>query len=203
MSITEALAEELDEGWLPVLHKLRAKAFYIYCQKGCTACCAVLVVSYLPEALRIAAYLNQPEHTADAKAAFWPRIRDGKSRRAMSLSGRLRHLSKAGKQNMTRCILNTSAGPSPVPFWSMGPVASTRSGRWAAAMPMHRYRRSVRRRSSGGRPPAAVDFVPLTRLIHRATQLLHAVHNVKSRQRHGQQSVCVAVYELLTRPARR
>ncbi|HNN50342.1 MAG TPA: YkgJ family cysteine cluster protein [Pseudomonadota bacterium] len=203
MSIAEALAEELDEGVAARAAQAARQGFHIYCQKGCTACCAVLVVSYLPEALRIAAYLNQPEH-ADAKAAFlaaYPRWKEQAGNvperaTAAFVEGRQAEYDALHLEHFRRAIpcaflVDGACSIYPVrPLGCRNAHALDTAAQCVADPP-------------GGRPPAAVDFVPLTRLIHRATQLLHAVHNVKSRQRHGQQSVCVAVYELLTRPARR
>jgi hypothetical protein len=47
----------------------RGKDYASTVMPAATSCCDVLVTCYLPEALRIAAFLNQPEQ-AEVKAAF-------------------------------------------------------------------------------------------------------------------------------------
>ena len=46
-------------------------------------------------------------------------------------------------------------------------------------------------------PAAALEFVPLDRLMQSATRLLRAAHNAMSERRHGLESVGVAVHRLL------
>lgn len=203
VAIAEALADEFDEGAATRAAHAERQGFRIHCHEGCTACCCVLVVSYLPEVLRIAAFLNQPEQ-AEAKASFlasypaWKQRSSDAPERALAafLGGRQKDYDAVHEEHFRRAIPCAFLRDNRCSIYPVRPLgcrnahALDTADQCVADPP-------------GGRPAQAVDFVPLTRLLHRATQLLHAVHNVKSRERHGQKSVCVAVYELLTRPPRR
>lgn len=203
MAIAEALAEEMDEGVSARAAQAERQGFRIHCHKGCTSCCNVLVVCYLPEALRIASYLSQPEQ-AEAKAAFlaaypqWSAQAGNVPARATAafVEGRQKEYDELQLGHFRKAIPCAFLREGACSIYPVRPLGC----RNAHALDTAEHCVAD---PPGGKPPAAVDFVPLSRLLQRATQLLHAVHNAKSRDRHGQKSVCTAVYELLTRPPRR
>lgn len=71
--MVEALAEEFDEGVALRSAQAARQQLHIHCHAGCSSCCDILVTCYLPEALRIATFLQQPEQAA-VKAAFFGRL---------------------------------------------------------------------------------------------------------------------------------
>ena len=203
VEIVSALAEEFDEGVRIRAAHAEQQGLRIHCHPGCSSCCAILVTCYLPEALRIAAYLKQPEH-AEEKAAFlaayptWKQQTGSASERVMAAfaQGQQATLDAVHLEHFRRAIPCAFLRDGQCSIYPVRPLgcrnahALDTSAHCVADPP-------------GGKPAAAADFVPLTRLLKNATQLFHAIHNAKSSERHGQKSVCVAVYELLTRPPRR
>ncbi|MBL8631979.1 MAG: YkgJ family cysteine cluster protein [Myxococcales bacterium] len=201
--IVAALAEEFDEGVTVRAEHAARQGLRIHCHPGCTSCCEILVTCYLPEALRIVAFLKQPEQ-AETKAAFlaaypaWKARAGRASEQAMAafVQGQQAQLDAIHLEHFRRAIPCAFLRDGRCSIYPVRPLgcrnahALDTSAHCVADPPL-------------GKPAQAVDFVPLTRLLQNATQLFHAIHNAKSSERHGQKSVCEAVYELLTRPPRR
>ncbi len=203
VAIAEALSDEFDEGVTQRAAQAARQGLRIHCHAGCTACCNVLVSCYLPESLRIAAFLNQPQQ-AEVKAAFLAAYPAWQQR-----------VGSAPEQAMTAFASGQQAAYDAIHlghFRQAIPCAFLMDGRCSIYPVRPLGCRNAHALDTaehcvadppGGKPPQAVELIPVSRLLQRATQLFHAVHNAKSRERHGQKSVCVAVYELLTRPPRR
>lgn len=201
--IVAALTEEFDEGVNVRAEHAARQGLRIHCHPGCSSCCAVLVTCYLPEALRIAAFLKQPEQ-AEAKAAFlaayptWKARTGSASERAMAAfaNGQQAQLDAIHLEHFRSAIPCAFLREGQCSIYPVRPLGC----RNAHALDTDAHCVAD---PPDGKPASAVDFVPLSRLLKDATQLFHAIHNAKSSERHGQKSVCVAVYELLTRPPRR
>ncbi len=203
VAMVEALAEEFDEGVALRAAQAARQELHIHCHAGCSSCCDILVTCYLPEALRIAAFLQQPEQAA-VKAAFlatypvWKERAGNASERAMAAfaQGRQQQFDDIHQEHFRKRIPCAFLADGRCSIYPVRPLGC----RNAHALDTAAHCVAD---PPEAKPAAAVDFVPLSRLMKNATQLFHAVHNAKSSERHGQKSVCVAVYELLTRPPRR
>jgi Fe-S-cluster containining protein len=203
VAMAEALAEEFDEGVRARAAQAERQGLHIHCHAGCSTCCGNLVSCYLPESLRIAEFLKQPEQ-AEVKAAFvaaypsWRERTGDLPEQAMAAfssgqQARYDELHQAHFRKAIPCAFLVEGCCSIYPVRPLGcrNAHALDTAANCVADP------------ADGRPAQAVEFVPLSRLLRSANQLFHAAHNAKSRERHGQKSVCVAVYELLTRPPRR
>ncbi len=85
-AIARGLHAEVDGAHRDRAAHAAASGATIACARGCTACCQTVVVTYLPEAARVAAWLARPESTAarqafvDAYPDWRARIGDGTDR---------------------------------------------------------------------------------------------------------------------------
>lgn len=194
VAIADALAEEFDEGVVQREKLAQRQGLNIYCRAGCTACCSVLVVCYRPEALRIAGFLRQHEAEKNwflLQFPYWLK-RAGETpelaQRAF-LQGRQAEYERLHLEHFGQAI--------PCPFLRAG-QCTVYPVRPLGCKNAHALDTAEYCSADGGRPADAVDFVPLNRLLVQATQLFHALHNIRSRERHGQKPVGQAVYDLLT-----
>lgn len=150
---------------------------------------------YRPEALAIADWLNQPEN-AEAKAHFQAAY-DTWRTAVGDTPERLSRLFAAGKQTeydalhmeqwrrRVMCAFNREGSCT---IYPVRPLACRNA---------HALDTDANCRADSERPAAAVNFVPLTRLLHSATRILRAAHNATSSRRHEQQSICAFVHSLL------
>lgn len=201
VAIAEALADEFDEGCAERAALAQAQGMQMACSAGCNGCCTIVVVVYLPEALRIARWLDEPEN-AEARARFlaaypaWrerlgedveqlPKLfRDGKQAEYDAL-----HMKVWRKQAL--CAFNHDGMCS---IYAVRPIACRN------AHALDTAERCVPD-PPDAKPPHAVSFVPLEQFLKQASRLLRATHNASSSQRHHQEALCSAVYNLLSKPS--
>lgn len=198
IAIAQALAEEVEEGVAARDAQAERQGFRVVCQKGCNSCCNVLVVCYQPEALRIVEFLRKPEQ-AQTLAAFLSAYGPWKAQAGDVPERAQRAFVEGDQAGYDELHQNHFRRAIPCAFLVDG-VCSIYPIRPIGCRNAHALDTNARCVADPPEPAQALDFVPLARIVHRATQLLHALHNVKSRERHGQKSVCVAVHELLAFP---
>lgn len=202
-AIAEALDEELDRGAAARAELAAAQGLRIHCHEGCAACCEVMVMTFRPEALRIAMWLAAPEHASE-RAAFLERYRswraqvgDAPERIADAfVAGRQkdfdqRHLAHQRRRIPCAFLVDGRCSVYEVrPLGCRNTHALDTDARCVADPP-------------DGRPAQAVSLVPLDKFLKDATRMLRAAHNAQGQdpgtktKRHRQESICVAVYELL------
>jgi Fe-S-cluster containining protein len=203
VAMAAALADEFDGGVEARARQAEKQGLNIACDIGCDRCCRIVVSAYAPEVMRVVEFLNQPEHAGE-RAGFLARypawretVGDGVSA-LPSLSGQ----AKGAEFEATHLAL-----------WRKGASCAFNEGGVCTIYPV----RPLACRNAhaldtdthcvpdppGGKPPASVDFVPLSRFLTKASRLLHAAHNAVTApaQRHQQEALCLAVHRDLGRGA--
>lgn len=203
VAIAEALADEFDEGCAERAALAAAQGMQMACAAGCHHCCTIVVMAYLPEALRVARWLELPENaeTREHFLAAYPAWRE----RLGDDVDRLPQLFRDGKQREYDALH--------MAVWRKGALCAFNRDGLCSIYPVrpigcrnaHALETSERcvPDPPGGQPPHAASFVPLERFLKQANGLLRATHNATSSQRHHQEALCSAVYKLLTRPKKR
>jgi hypothetical protein len=199
VAIVEALTGEIDAGVAARAAAATAGGHTIACREGCNACCCVVVMVYRPEAVTIARWLARPEN-APARAAF------------LDEYARWRAALADGPERLTSLFVRGHAQPYDAlhdRLWRKQVMcAFNRDGRCViypvrplGCRNMHALESSDRCAPDNptGRPPEALDFVPLRELLESATRLVRATHNALTSERHAQAPVCSAVHALLAR----
>lgn len=204
VEIASALAEELDDGARARAKKAEQQGMQIACDIGCHRCCTVVVTAYQPEILRIAQFLEQPEHHAE-RVGFVDRYPTWKAAAGDDID-KLPQTMAAGKQADIDSLHFS--------LWRRGALCAFNEGGVCTIYPV----RPLACRNAhaldtdafcvpdppGGQRPTMVDFVPMNRFLNKATRLLHATHNAVAApgQRHQQEALCSAVFRLITSPAK-
>ncbi|HNN93729.1 MAG TPA: hypothetical protein PKI03_15715 [Pseudomonadota bacterium] len=199
-AVAAALADEFDGGVEARARLAERQGLHIACDIGCDSCCHIVVSAYAPEILRIVQFLDQPENAAERRGflsryAAW-RERVGKEVDALP------DLLSRGKQ--------ADFDAAQLALWRKGALCAFNEGGVCTIYPV----RPIACRNAHaldtsthcvpdppqGKPPGAVDFVPLSRFLTKAKRLLHAAHNAVSppAQRHQQEALCVGVYRRLS-----
>lgn len=201
VAIAAALGEEFEGGTQERARLAAAQGLHIYCRAGCSSCCDILVMAYRPETLQIARFLQQPEN-AEVKAGFLARYAAWREATG-DTPEKLTALFVAGKQaaydalhnehfrRRIRCAFNEDGRCT---IYEVRPIAC----RNAHALDTDAHCSAD---PPGGRPAAAVGFVPLERFMKDALRILRAAHNATTTRRHEQESICAAVHRHLTRRA--
>jgi hypothetical protein len=196
--IVAALAEEVDAGCAARADAATAAGYTIACKSGCTSCCEVLVLVWSPEAIAIARWLAAPER-AEERARFlaaYETWRAGVGDLPERVSERFVARDTQGYdaimldawRRRVLCAFNHEGRCEIYPVRPLG-------CRNAHALD------TADRCTADRAPAAALEFVPLDRLMQSATQLLRAAHNAaggeRPVERHRIESVCEAVHRLL------
>jgi hypothetical protein len=198
-AIAAALAEEMEHGTRLRAELARQEGLTIACQAGCNACCEVMVMVYRPEALLIARWLSRPENQAIKEAflaAYGPwraAVGDAPERlTAHFVKGEqaaFDALHMAHWRRRVQCAFNQDGNCT---IYEVRPIGC----RNALALGT-----SDRCRADAERPAETLAFKPLDEFMKSATRLLRATHNATTRERHHLESVCSAVYRILTEEA--
>lgn len=197
-AIAEALHDELDRGAAARAELAAAEGMRIHCHPGCASCCEVLVMTFRPEALRIARWLELPENT-EVKAAFRERYRIWRERTG-DLPERVADAFVAGRQEDFDALhLAHQRKRIPCAFLDGDGRCSVYPVRPLGCRNTHALDTDARcvADPTDGHGAAAVEFVPLDRFLKDATRMLRAAHNAQRTQRHRQESICVMVHGLL------
>ena len=197
--IATGLSHEVDDGVRMRAKLAEMRRLHIHCHAGCNACCNVVVMTWAPEAERVAEYLRQPKNAA-ARAHFeaqYRRWRDGLADVLPELSARSADhrnqapyfdlLAEATRRRVLcafdrdgRCVIYGVR-----PLGCRNAHALDTSARCAGDHP-------------DGAKAAAVEFEPLDGFMVDATRLLRAVHNSMDHththiRRHHAEALCQAV----------
>lgn len=200
-AIAAALADEFDGGVEARAQQAEKQGLNIACDIGCDRCCRIVVSAYTPEVLRIAQFLNQPEHKSEREGFLtrYPAWRAAVGDSVDALPG----LSGTDKR--------TEFEAAHLSLWRKGALCAFNDGGVCtiyAVRPLSCRNAHALDTDThcvpdppGGKPPAAVNFVPLNRFLAKASRLLHAAHNAvtTSAQRHQQEALCLAVHRQLSR----
>lgn len=171
----------------------------IACGRGCNACCEQLVMIYLPEAVRVAGWLNQPEQ-AEVKAAFlaaYPKWKE----QIGDLPEQMGELAAAGQtkehlalhvaawRKRILCAFNRSGDCS---IYPVRPVLCRNCH--AVDTADH-----CRADDPTGIPVKTMHFEPLENFVRRARAFLRAGQHAMGGPINRPQALCQTVYELLCR----
>jgi Fe-S-cluster containining protein len=174
----------------------------IVCGPGCTGCCEELVMVFLPEALRVARWLEQPQNEAVRQAFLeaYPRWleRSGEAARRLSdnfasedeAAQRALHVEHWRKRVM--CAFNREGLCS---IYAVRPLLC----RNAHAL-------ETPARCFGDHPDPNAQIVHLRMrgvddFVANTRKFMRAAHHALGGGRMRPQALCVAVYEILTRDA--
>ncbi len=199
MVIAGSLQAEVDRYIAERDRLAAAKGVTIACTRGCSACCAHLVMVYAPEAIRVAAWLSLP-HNAAIKAAFLAKVpewREGAGDAPQRMSdliasedhnGRVEaHLEHFRKGVM--CAFNGSEGQCTI--YPVRPVACRNAH--AVDTPDN-----CRPDAKTGIPHVRMfHFLPLDEFVQRARLLERATHHAVGAEKLRPTALCEAVYQLL------
>lgn len=195
IAIAAALAEEFDLGSQERAALAARQGLQIYCKAGCSTCCEIMVMCYRPEALAIAAWLNQPENQATrerflaAYPAWRAAVGDTPERLTRRFaSGAQAEYDALHMEQWRKRVLCAFNHEGRCTIYPVRPLACRNA---------HALDTDAFCRADAPHPAAAVDFVPLSRFLKDATRILRAAHNATSSRRHEQQAVCAFVHSLL------
>lgn len=203
VAIATALSGEFDRGVEARAQLAEKQGLNIACDIGCDRCCKIVVSAYTPEVLRVVEFLNQPENASERRGvlARYPAWRAAVGDAAETLPT----LLATSKQS--------EFDAAHLDLWRKGALCAFNEG---GVCTIYSVRPMACRNAHAldtdshcvpdppdGKPPSAVDFVPLNRFLTKASRLLHAAHNAVAApaQRHQQEALCVAVMRRLCRSA--
>ena len=173
------------------------------CGRGCAGCCETVVVTSLPEALAVAAWLSLPEQEAARKrflATFPPwfaAVGD-----AAEVLARLTDHS-ADRERYEAAHIDQWRRRIPCAFNQEGDC-TIYPVRPVVCREAHAVRTNEHCFGERGDtiPPGRLKFGPLDDVLRRCHVLLQATHNALTDEKNRYASLCVAVYRLLETPER-
>lgn len=199
--IAARLSDAVDEGTAARAHKGALDGMRIACSAGCSSCCEQLIMVWLPEALRVAEFLAEPEHR-DAREAFlaaYPEWRE----RTGDAAARVADLTASGQVAAHREALLEYWRRRNLCAFNHDGLCSVYAARPNICRAHHALDTSERCRGDAEVPPSSLAFVPLDEFLRRAGRLNSAMHHALGGARSRTVALCDAVYELLTTTPRR
>lgn len=194
LRIAGMLQDEIDAGTDARAGAARTRGLRIACAAGCNACCEQPIIIYLPEAIRIAAWLELPENAA-IRRGFLERYPAWRERAADHFeaithakdeeTSRAAHLAQW--QRRLQCAFNVSGKCS---IYAVRPVIC----RLAHATGSDER---CRAENFDGRIPVGVSYPPVERAGERARAILKALHHALGGEKNRRMALCRAVAERL------
>jgi Fe-S-cluster containining protein len=195
LRIAGMLQDEIDAGTDARAGAARTRGLHIACAAGCNACCEQPIIVYLPEVIRIAAWLARPENAA-VRGAFLERYPAWRERAADHFdaitharddeAARDAHLAQW--QRRLRCAFNDAGGKCSI--YPVRPIVC----RLAHALDSDER---CHAESFDGRLPVAMSYPPVERAGERARAILKALHHALGGEKNRRMPLCRGVAERL------